>query len=45
METLKDLQPYVNNAINVFMEKMIERKDQAIDLGTWVQLFAIGECI
>lgn len=46
MESLKDLEPYVNNAINVLLDNMSERQGQVVDLGNWVQLFAfdvIGE--
>jgi len=46
MESLKDLEPYVNNAVNVFLDNMAERQSQIIDMGKWVQLFAfdvIGE--
>ncbi|KAF2739943.1 cytochrome P450 [Polyplosphaeria fusca] len=46
MESLKDLEPYVDNAIEVFMGKMKEQIDKKIDMGYWIQLFAfdvIGE--
>lgn len=46
MESLRDLEPYVNNAVNVFLDNMAERQNQVIDMGKWVQLFAfdvIGE--
>lgn len=46
MESLKDLEPYVDNAVNVFLDNMSQRQDQTIDMGNWVQLFAfdvIGE--
>lgn len=40
METLKDLEPYVDNMLEVFTRKMDEHKDQKIDMSKWVQLFA-----
>lgn len=43
MEALKDLEQYVDNAVNVFLDNMSERQDQVIDMGDWVQLFAFGE--
>lgn len=46
MESLKDLEPYVDNAVNVFLDNMRQRQIQVIDMGNWVQLFAfdvIGE--
>lgn len=43
MESLKDLEPYVDDAVNVFLKKMSEVEGQKIDMGNWVQLFAFGE--
>ncbi|KAK3070919.1 hypothetical protein LTR53_009599 [Teratosphaeriaceae sp. CCFEE 6253] len=46
MESLKDLEHGVDNAVNVFLDNMSQRQGQVIDLGNWVQLFAfdvIGE--
>ncbi|KAK8216419.1 cytochrome P450 [Phyllosticta capitalensis] len=46
MEALKDLEPYVNESVGLFMRKMQERQGTAVDMGKWVQLFAfdiIGE--
>ncbi|KAF2189731.1 cytochrome P450 [Zopfia rhizophila CBS 207.26] len=46
METLKDLEPYVDDAIEVFMRKMREQIPGRIDMSKWAQLFAfdvIGE--
>jgi cytochrome P450 len=40
MESLKDLEPYVNNAVAVFLDAMSERQNQVVDMGNWVQLFA-----
>ena len=45
MEALRDLEPYVDNAVKVFMDNMKERKDQVIDMGNWVQLFAFGQYV
>jgi cytochrome P450 len=42
MEALRDLEPYVDNAVKVFVEKMNESLGQVIDMGNWVQLFAFG---
>ncbi|TDZ60839.1 Cytochrome P450 monooxygenase gsfF [Colletotrichum trifolii] len=48
MSALKELEPYVDNAIRVFFNKLdtMEREKQVIDMGNWVQLYAfdtIGE--
>ncbi|KXL43926.1 hypothetical protein M433DRAFT_151346 [Acidomyces richmondensis BFW] len=46
MESLRDLEQYVDNAINVFLDNMSQRLGKVIDMGNWVQLFAfdvIGE--
>ncbi|KAK3687124.1 hypothetical protein LTR37_019117 [Vermiconidia calcicola] len=46
MDALKDLEPYVDNAVNVFLDSMNQRQGEVIDMGNWVQLFAfdvIGE--
>ena len=42
MDALKDLEPYVDNAVDVFLDNMSQKQDQVIDLGNWVQLFAFG---
>ena len=42
MDSLKDLEQYVDNAVNVFLDNMSRRQDQIIDMGNWVQLFAFG---
>jgi len=41
MSGLKALEGYVDNTINVFMMKMKEMQGQSVDLGNWVQLFAV----
>jgi cytochrome P450 len=43
MEALKDLEPFVDKAINVFMDCMKQREGRVVDMGNWVQLFAFGE--
>ncbi|KAF2165914.1 hypothetical protein M409DRAFT_55282 [Zasmidium cellare ATCC 36951] len=46
MDSLRMLEPYVDNAVNVFMNEMTKRTGQTIDMGNWLQLFAfdvIGE--
>jgi hypothetical protein len=45
MEALRDLEPFVDNAIHVFLEKMDERVGQIVDMGNWVQLFAFGKVV
>lgn len=44
METLKDLEPYVDDCLAVFMRKMDEEiaTGDSIDMAKWVQLFAFG---
>ncbi|KAK5160577.1 hypothetical protein LTS14_001589 [Recurvomyces mirabilis] len=39
---LRDLEPYVDDAVKVFLDNMAERSGQVLDLGNWVQLFAFG---
>ncbi|KAF2088868.1 cytochrome P450 [Saccharata proteae CBS 121410] len=46
MDSLKDLEQYVDDSIHVFMANMSARQGQSFDMGYWVQLFAfdiIGE--
>ena len=42
MDSLKDLEEYVDHAVTVFLDNMSERQGQVIDMGNWVQLFAFG---
>lgn len=42
MESLRDLEVYVDNAIKLFLRCMEERTGQVVDMGNWVQLFAFG---
>ncbi|KAI4845223.1 cytochrome P450 [Aureobasidium sp. EXF-8845] len=46
MTSLKDLEPYVDDTVNRFLDAMSERQNQVVDMGKWAQLFAfdvIGE--
>jgi len=43
MESLKDLEPYVDETTQLFLRKMDERLGQVVDMGNWFQLFAFGE--
>lgn len=43
MDSLKQLEPYVDNAVKVFLDNMGQRTNQVVDIGNWVQLFAFGE--
>ncbi|PNS18416.1 Isotrichodermin C-15 hydroxylase [Sphaceloma murrayae] len=46
METLKDLEPYVDHTTQILYHNLRQRQGQIVDLGRWVQLFAfdiIGE--
>ncbi len=42
MQSLKELETYVDDAISHFMEKMQERQGQSINMGLFIQLFAFG---
>lgn len=42
MDSLKDLEKYVDDAVDVFMTKMQEMQGQSVNMGLWVQLFAFG---
>ncbi|SLM40221.1 cytochrome p450 family protein [Lasallia pustulata] len=46
MDSLKDLEKYVDDAVHVFIKKVEGMQGQSMDMGLWVQLFAfdvIGE--
>ena len=43
MESLKELETYVDDAVSHFITKMDERQGQSIDMGLFVQLFAFGQ--
>lgn len=42
MDSLKDLEIYVDDAVSHFMAKMREMQGQNVNMGLWVQLFAFG---
>ena len=42
METLKDLEPYVDATVFRFVERMQAQQGSNIDMGKWLQLFAFG---
>lgn len=42
MSALKDLEPYVDDCIGVFLSKMEGKREKVVDLGYWLQLFAFG---
>lgn len=42
METLKDLEQYVDNATRVFIKSMDNMQGQVVDMGKWLQLYAFG---
>ncbi|KAK4494480.1 hypothetical protein PRZ48_014778 [Zasmidium cellare] len=46
MDSLRLLEPYVDNAVTAFIDEMAKRTGHVIDMGNWLQLFAfdvIGE--
>jgi cytochrome P450 len=43
MTSLKDLEPYVDDTVNRFLDAMSERQNQVVDMGKWAQLFAFGK--
>ncbi|KAF9870466.1 cytochrome p450 family protein [Colletotrichum karsti] len=46
MSSLKELEPYVDSGIRVFLGKLSEMVGRTVDMGNWVQLYAfdvIGE--
>lgn len=42
LDALRDLEAYVDDCIKVFFERMESVRQQSVDLGMWVQLFAFG---
>lgn len=42
MDSLKDLEKYVDDAVHVFIKKVEGMQGQSMDMGLWVQLFAFG---
>jgi hypothetical protein len=43
MNSLKDLEEYVDQTVATFLEKMREFEGSNVDMGKWVQLFAFGK--
>lgn len=43
MDSLRDLEPYVDKAVEVFLDNMNQREGQVVNMGNWVQLFAFGK--
>lgn len=43
MDSLKDLEKYVDDALSYFISKLHEMQGNEIDLGVWLQLFAFGK--
>ena len=44
MESLKDLEPFVDNTLRGFLAELDQKTGQVIDMGNYVQLFAFGQC-
>lgn len=42
MDSLEDLEKYVDDAVDVFKTKMQELQGRSVNMGLWVQLFAFG---
>lgn len=43
MASLKDLEPYVDDCVTMFLDSMADLQGQVVDMGRWVQLFAFGK--
>lgn len=43
MDSLKDLEIYVDDAVSHFITKLGEMQGQNVNMGLWVQLFAFGK--
>ena len=43
MDSMKEMEPYVDAAVAVFLSQLGKRVGQTIDMGRWVQLFAFGK--
>jgi len=43
MESLKDLEPYVDKTLKGFLSELDQKVGQVIDMGNYVQLFAFGK--
>lgn len=44
LNNLKSLEPYVDDTIRRFMDKLRENQCTKTDMGKWMQLFAFGMC-
>lgn len=42
MSSLKELEPYVDSAVGVLLEKLSGMLGHTVDMGNWVQLYAFG---
>jgi hypothetical protein len=42
MDSLKEMETYVDDAIAAFLKKLATMNGQIIDMGRWTQLFAFG---
>lgn len=42
MSSLKELEKWVDDAIEVFMRRMEDQGSRTVDLGKWLQIFAFG---
>ena len=42
MGSLRELEPFVDDALKVFMDNMKQKSREVVDMGNWVQLFAFG---
>jgi hypothetical protein len=42
MTSLRELEPYINNALAVLVSRLFEVDTRRIDMAKWVQLFAFG---
>lgn len=43
MDSLKDLEKYVQEAVHHFVTRLYETQGTKIDFGLWLQLFAFGQ--
>lgn len=43
IDSLKDLEEYVDDAVVRFIQLMRDRRDEVVDIGLFVQLFAFGQ--
>jgi hypothetical protein len=43
VDSLKDLEKYVEDAVSHFISKLHKMQGNEVDLGVWLQLFAFGK--